>query len=1826
MSKKIVLLVLSVFVAFSLSGCGGSSKPISISITSSSMTVDGADTVTLTATVSNDKNAAGVSWAITSGGGSLSNTSTSSATYTAPAATSSQQTITITATSVAKTTQTGTVTITVAAKPTITTSANLTAAVGTASSITLQASGGISPYTWALTTGTLPTCLTLNASTGAITGTPLAACAGTYNLTFTVTDSGTPTKLTATANLTLTITAPTLAFPTSLSAGAVGTAYTGSVAATGSLGASTYTIASGGLPTDLTLSASTGAITGTPKASDAGTFTFTVKVVDAYGDTATSGNLSITITAPTLTFPTSLSGGAVGTAYSASVAATGVVGASTYTIASGSIGSDLSLNASTGAITGTPKAADAGTFTFTVKVVDAYGDTATSGSLSIAITAPTLTFPTSLSGGTVGTAYSASVAATGVVGASTYTIATGSIGSDLSLDSSTGAITGTPKASDVGTFTFTVKVVDAYGDTKTSGSLSIAIVAPTITFPTSLPGGTVGTAYSGSVAATGPAGATTYTIASGSLGSDLSLNSSTGAITGTPKAADVGTLTFTVKVVDAYGDTATSGSLTITVVAAGAIVFGAAPTATATYGVAYSSALSASGGAGALTYSISSGSLPAGLNLNTTTGAITGTPSAVGAVTFTAKAQDNFGDTPATQSYTITVNPGAATHFAIALTSSSTITAGGTVSFTVTALDAGGNTATGYSGTVAFTSTDTNATLPASASLTSGQGSFSATLKTAGSQTVTATDTANASITATSASITVNPGSATTLVVVAPATATTNVPFNFTVTAKDQYNNTATGFTDIVHFTSTDSSAVLPANSGLNGATGGTGTFSATLKTTGSQTITATDAFNASINGTSSTITVSATVIITTGSIGPYDSGQTVSTTLNASGGSGNSTNYTWSWVAASGSSIPTGLSLSAGGVISGTPTAAGTYNVSVTVKDTGVTPNQTFTQSYTITINGALSLPAPNPASLPNGYTGISYSGDVAASGGSGNYCYSVTGLPSDGLSAPLKNSLCGYVAPTFPVSGTPTAAATVSFTLTVTDGTGASVTKGYTITITNPTAPVLPTPSSSVPGSATNGQSYTASITATGGVGPTYTWTVNGSTTLGALGTSGLASQFSVSNSGSSTLAITGSPTSTGTVTFTAQVKDNTSGLTSSTQTYTIQVNSAGSNVSGQISPDNFNFCGGTSPAPPIFNVDLDDATTGSTVQVTSTGSNGGYQFTSVPNGSYVISPVAPTGAEAAFHPAFPGSNAATVNNADVTNRDINVTLGYTVSGTVSYSGPTAGQVYVELVNSCGGSGGNGTSLPYPFTSGGAFTIHGAGPGSYQLLSWMDPSTLNEGAPNEADPMSSSLAVSVNTSNVTGQSLTLTNPSLSAPTVSPNIKGISPADQGVIISYGSGSVTDNNGLEIFSSYTVQWSTSSTSGFSSSNQATFKATGSSANVWIVRTGNANVVGSLSNGTAYYFKVWGSNSAGSGPAVTSTSAVTPNPPATGSGLNTVSGTITIPSTVTIASGAPLYAGLYDQFTNTAYAAVIANPSNSVGNNFTVYVPSSPTGVSNYILFGILDQNKDGLIDTGDDTNVHENGQSGIAVTGNLTGQIATLPSANSIATVSTHFYQSTFSGGTGSGYSFNFQVRPGLKLPVAVTLSSHAGSPNVIHPLDFSSYCQGCGSLQYQGYFSIGSLTPPVGGTYTFTVTYSDGTQDTGVTATVTGWNGGSTIVGASDVVTGMLPSGTTGPATGTRTQPNFSWTVPSADSSDVFGFSLADSNYNTFWQIPGNNSNLNGFPSALTSISWGIDPTDSSNDLPSGSTLTTGSTYNWYVTAQDSNGNQATNWMYYVP
>ena len=197
------------------------------------------------------------------------------------------------------------------------------------------------------------------------------------------------------------------------------------------------------------------------------------------------------------------------------------------------------------------------------------------------------------------------------------------------------------------------------------------------------------------------------------------------------------------------------------------------------------------------------------------------------------------------------------------LTAPATAAAGQAFTVAVVTANELGNPVATYSGTVHFSSSDTSAgvVLPADSTLTNGQGSFSATLVKAGAQTITATDTANGTITG-RVTVQITPAAAASLALVTPATAVANTPFSIVVTLKDRFGNVATGYTGTVYFTSTDLVAMqlgkMPADYAFTSQDAGTHTFSATLMTPPSQTITASDTVNATLSATSPPIAVSA--------------------------------------------------------------------------------------------------------------------------------------------------------------------------------------------------------------------------------------------------------------------------------------------------------------------------------------------------------------------------------------------------------------------------------------------------------------------------------------------------------------------------------------------------------------------------------------------------------------------------------------------------------------------------------------------------------------------------------------------------------------------------------------------------------------------------------------------------------------------------------------------------------------------------------------------------------------------------------------------------------
>jgi hypothetical protein len=238
-----------------------------------------------------------------------------------------------------------------------------TGVVGVPFSESLTALGGTPPYTWSLVSGSLPAGLSLSTS-GVISGTPTAA--GTSSFTAQVADSSLPPQTATDSGLSITVLTPLAVTTSTLPGGQVGTAYSQTLAATGGTTPYTWSVVSGSLPAGLSLSTS-GVISGTPTA--AGPSSFTVQVADSSRPQMTAtASLSITVGAPLAVTTSILPAATLGTAYSATLAATGGTTPYTWSVVSGSLPPGLSLAGSTGVISGTPVLA--GAFAFTVQAAD----------------------------------------------------------------------------------------------------------------------------------------------------------------------------------------------------------------------------------------------------------------------------------------------------------------------------------------------------------------------------------------------------------------------------------------------------------------------------------------------------------------------------------------------------------------------------------------------------------------------------------------------------------------------------------------------------------------------------------------------------------------------------------------------------------------------------------------------------------------------------------------------------------------------------------------------------------------------------------------------------------------------------------------------------------------------------------------------------------------------------------------------------------------------------------------------------------------------------------------------------------------------------------------------------------------------------------------------------------------------------------------------------------------------------------------------------------------------------------------------------------------
>jgi hypothetical protein len=774
---------------------------------------------------------------------------------------------------------------------------------------TVAATGGSGTFTYSLATGTLPTGVTLTPSTGALAGTPSAA--GTFNFTLRATDSF---GIEATQAFTVVIAEP-LTFVTAspIPNAALNAAYAQTFSVSGGRSPVQYSVVSNAPPAILGMTPATGSFNGFPIVS--GTYTMTVRAQDADGRSVQSA-FQHTVGGPPV-LSGSLPAGTVGQVYSQSIPVTGGLAPYVFSLLDSSLPPGLSLNASTGLISGTPTLA--GTTNLTVLVVDATG-LENIQSYTLQIYSPLVVTPSTLPNGTAGSPYSAGVSASGAVGSATFAVTGGSLPPGVLLNPTSGALTGTPTAAN--SYTFTITATD--GVPRTASATYTVTIASGFAISTAvLPTGIVGTPYSATIVAQGNLGAVTFAVTTGSLPAGLVLDSTSGIISGIPTGAGS---TFTITATDPPSTTA-QRSFTITILPRFSITTLTLPNGAV--GTPYSATIQTQNAQGTVTFEVASGSLPPGLSLNPNTGVISGNPTLNGSRTFTIRATDAL----LTADYT---GPRIRNVDQIA-EQTYTITIGAAMSFTTAATLPNGNVTTPYSVTLQTQ----NGNPPVSFAITAGALPPGLTLNTStGVISGTPTAAANSSFTVRATDTTERTASrAFTIAISGPFSFSTStlpngalgVPYNATL----QTQNSQAQVTFLIV------QGQLPPGLNLNG---NTGVISGTPTQNGSSTFTvqATDSSSSSfadarkqpravdqIAEQAFTITIGGALAITTTSLPNGTVTTPYTTTIEVANSAGAPV------FALTAGTLPGGLTLSAsGGVISGTPSASGTFPITITATD----------------------------------------------------------------------------------------------------------------------------------------------------------------------------------------------------------------------------------------------------------------------------------------------------------------------------------------------------------------------------------------------------------------------------------------------------------------------------------------------------------------------------------------------------------------------------------------------------------------------------------------------------------------------------------------------------------------------------------------------------------------------------------------------------------------------------------------------------------------------------------------------------------------------------
>ena len=692
--------------------------------------------------------------------------------------------------------------------------------------------------------------------------------------------------------------------------------------------------------------------------------------------------------------------------------------------------------------------------------------------VGVAWAQPTITTSSPLASGTVGVFYSTTLSCTncanGVWGAS-------GLPANLSINSSSGTISGTPTTP--GTYGKVVVSLQVIGAGTVTKVFSITINAPPLSITsTSFPAGTVNVQYpTQTLSASGGVAPYSWSVSTG-LPPGLGINGAT--ILGTPTT--VGTYAFVLTVFDSLQNTA-SAQVSIVINGTGG---GAAINTTAlpngTSNVPYTAQLACTSCQN-YTWSVSSGTLPQGLQINGQSGIISGTPAAAGASTFQVSLTPPStlrGFQTVTQILSITINLGG-----LAITTTTLPVGSVSAPYSATLAATGGTPP--YSWSLTSTAND-GLTIGATSGVISGTptatGQFTLSVLLTDSQGLTASRIFTITISAALSILTTTLPAGSVNVVYPTQTLTAGggqPPYRWIIVTTGPGN--------------------LPPGLTLDGVFGrisGTPTASGTFPFE----LMVTDNNSNSATATLS-ITVGGNIVITPATLPNASVNTAYSQTLSANGGTAP---YNWAVTAGS---LPVGLTLGAAtGVISGTPALPDSATFTVTATDSNKITGQA---AYTLTVSGPVTI---TTTSLPDGTIGTPYSQTLAATGGTTPYTWAVTtGTLPAGLTLAASTGV---------ISGTPTGAATSSFTVTVTDAGKVAAKQALSIA----TATALTVTPTTLP-AATVGTAFTQKFTAAGGKAP-YTFALTGTLPAGftfAASTATIAGTAAVPESGAFTITVT-------------------------------------------------------------------------------------------------------------------------------------------------------------------------------------------------------------------------------------------------------------------------------------------------------------------------------------------------------------------------------------------------------------------------------------------------------------------------------------------------------------------------------------------------------------------------------------------------------------------------------------------------------------------------------------------------------------------------------